>query len=197
MNEKSVFLKDCKSFTKVSNALLRSNLSITTIGLMTKLLSYKDFAIHKSTEQKRSGVGRETFNKAWAELEKHGFIKQERVGTGQFVYRWIIINDPPHAAEKYGNNTEAENPQVENQERNTTPGNPQVENQEWNTSDGNVATNIDLINLDVSKVDVSNEDIKNEDVSTVEEIIEEVTYDPIDYGIVVEVDDLPFGWDDD
>jgi hypothetical protein len=97
----------------------------------------------------------------------------------------------------YGNNTEAENPQVENQERNTTPGNPQVENQDWNTSGGNVVTNIEESNLDEIKVDVSNEDIKNEDVSTVEEIIDEVTNDPIDYGIVVEVDDLPFHYGED
>jgi len=196
MNEKSVFLKDCKSFTKVSNALLKSNVSITAVGLMTKLLSYKDFAIHKSTEQRRSGVGRETFNKAWAELEEGHFIKKERVGTGQFVYRWVIINDP-ELEERNG--YDAENPQVDNQERNTTPGNPKVENQDWNTSDGNVVTNIDYININEIKVDVSNEDIKNEDVSTVEEIIEEVTNDDVmeDHDLVVNVDDLPFTWDND
>lgn len=206
MNEKSVFLKDCKSFTPVSNTLIRSKLSITAIGLMTKLLSYKDFAVHKDTERKKSAIGEKTFNKAWAELEKNGFIKRERVGTGKFVYRWIIINDPtllneqPKQKEKLKKTKqthEGKNHDMDNQAQNITPDNPGVKIQEWNTSGGNGVTNIDVINLKESNEDKSNEDVKNVEVSTIQETIEEVSNPDLDYDIIVEVDDLPFGWDDD
>ena len=198
MNEPSIFIRECKSFTKVSNSALKSDLSIIAMGLLARLLSHKDgYCIHKEVEQGKSKVGVKTFKKAWKELEDNGFIICQRVGNGKIRYKWIIVNDPELIAKKYGDNvlessaqmTEGENPEVDNQERNTIGGNPGVENQGWNTTAGNGVSNIDISNVEERNRDTSNVDVKNIDVSTLEETIEDT---PIDYEIVVEVDDLPF-----
>jgi len=174
------------------------------MGLLARLLSHKDgYCIHKEVEQGKSKVGLKTFNKAWKELEDNGFIVCQRVGTGKIRYKWIIVNNPELVAKKYGDNqlasseqiTKDENPGVENQEWNTIGGNPEVENQGWNTTAGNGVPNIDISNVRIINEDIRNEDEKNVDVSTIEETIEDTP--PIDYGIVVEVDDLPFFWGED
>lgn len=194
MNQPSIFIRNHNNnFILVSRAVLKCNLSFTAIGLLVRLLSHKDgYCIHKEVEKNRLRVGDKTFNNAWNELERNGFIVRERIGTGKFIYRWIIINDPELVAKKYvdGNQLEskepitvAKNPEVDNQERNTIGGNPQVENQERNTSDGNEGTNIDLSNLEERNTDTSNIDVKNVDVSNIEETIQDT---PIDYEIVVE-----------
>jgi hypothetical protein len=174
------------------------------MGLLARLLSHKDgYCIHKEVEQGKSKVGVKTFKKAWAELENNGFIVCQRVGNGKIRYKWIIVNDPELVAKKHGDNllksteqmTEGENPEVDNQRRNTIGGNPGVENQEWNTTAGNGVSNIDINNVEIRNENISNVDVKNVDVSTIEETIEDTP--PIDYGIVVEVDDLPFFWGED
>lgn len=199
MNEPSIFIRDHNnSFVLVSRAVLKHKLSITAIGLLYRLLSHKDgYCIHKEVEQGKSEVGDTTFDNAWAELEKNGYIVRERVGKGKFVYRWIVINDPILFAKKHGDNllegkeriTKDGNPEVDNQERNTIGVNPGMENQGWNTTAGNGVSNIDISNIEERNTDTSNIDVKNVDVSNIEETIQDT---PIDYEIVVEVDDLPF-----
>lgn len=180
MNEKSLFLKDCKGFTKVSNKLLRSDLSITAIGLMAKLLSYNDFAIHKATEQRKSGLGEKAFNNAWAELEDHGFIKRERIGTGKFVYRWVIINEPGRHAIEDGNKQEKQttttsvNSEATNQGSYSTPGNPGLENQDWNTRDGKGASNIDASNQDNKKENKSKKETDNTDIDDLDQDLADI-----------------------
>jgi hypothetical protein len=200
-NVQSTFIRSAKGYTMVGTTVFRSGLSITAIGLLAKLLSNTDtYAINKSVIERESGVGEITFNNAWAELEEKHFIKRERVGTGKFIYRWIVINDPVLVARNANNaenpqvdkkeenttpeetkvkkntqDTRPENPEEENQERKTSTGNPEVENQDWNISDGNVATNIDLSTLDENTLDINNIDLSTLDLSTVEQTIEEGT----------------------
>ena len=161
MNEKSVFLKKTTSYVKVSRFLLRSKLSITAKGLLATMLDYDNFAIHKETEQVKSGVGKKKFNDAWAELERNGFIRTKKKGSGQIKYEYTIINDP---------RLNDENPSDENQERETTGENPEVEYQERNISSDKRASNIEVTNLDVMNVDVSSKEEINVDVSTLGKI---------------------------
>ena len=152
MNPKSVFKKECKGFTQVSNALVvKSKLSASAIGIMTKLLSYHDFAIHKETEQRSSKLGEKTFNKAWKELVDAGFIKSESINNGKWSWRYTIINDPSL--------TDEERDQIRseavNQRRNTTPVKSGTGNQvRKTTADKGVGntytTNPDTINLNRS-----------------------------------------------
>jgi hypothetical protein len=155
MNPKSVFKKECKGFTQVSNALVvKSKLSASAIGIMTKLLSYHDFAIHKETEQRNSKLGEKTFNKAWKELVDAGFIKSESINNGKWSWRYTIINDPSL--------TDEERDQIRseavNQRRNTTPVKSGTGNQvRKTTADKGVGntytTNPDTINKDISNTD--------------------------------------------
>jgi hypothetical protein len=164
MNEQTTFLRASKGFTKVSNTLLRSKLSITAIGLLAKLISYKDFVVHKETEQVKSGVGEKTFKKAWKELEDMGFIKTERIGGGKFRYKYTIINDPNLIEE------ERTEPGAESQSRKTIPENPEVENQECESRDVEGVTNIDVTNLDLKNQEVSNLDENKLDETTLGKI---------------------------
>jgi len=155
MNPKSVFKKECKGFTQVSNALVvKSKLSASAIGIMTKLLSYHDFAIHKETEQRNSKLGEKTFNKAWKELVDAGFIKSESINNGKWSWRYTIINDPSL--------TDEERDQIRseavNQRRNTTPvksgTGKQVRKTTADKGVGNTyTTNPDTINLNRSNTD--------------------------------------------
>lgn len=164
MNPKSVFKKECKGFTKVSNALVvKSKLSVSAIGIMTKLLSYQDFAIHKETEQRSSKLGEKSFNKAWQELVDAGFIKSEPINNGKWAWRYTIINDPSLTDEA---RDEIKSEAV-NQRRNTSPVKSGARNQTRKTTAdkrvGNTyTTNTNKSNKDRSNIDKSNIDKSNQ-----------------------------------
>ena len=179
MNPKSVFKKECKGFTKVSNALVvKSKLSVSAIGIMTKLLSYQDFAIHKETEQRSSKLGEKSFNKAWQELVDAGFIKSEPINNGKWAWRYTIINDPSLTDEA---RDEIKSEAV-NQRRNTTPVKSGTQNQTRKTTADKRVGNTDTTNTNRSNIDKSNIDKSNIDRSSqesVEEVINEQVRDNI------------------
>lgn len=179
MNPKSVFKKECKGFTRVSNALVvKSKLSASAIGIMTKLLSYKDFAIHKETEMRNSKIGKTPFDKAWKELVDAGFIECEPDNKGRFGWKYTIINDPSL--------TDEERDQIRSEEqmqrRNTTPVKSGTVNQVRKTSAGKGVGNTDTINTDIINKDISNTDEITKDPSsqvTVEGVTNEQVQDNI------------------
>ena len=93
----TIYLKDCKRFTRVSNHItLNGNLSVTEIGLITKLLSNDpSYIINKETEQVKSGLGIKAFRNSWAILEQEGYVvsKKTRSNTG-YRYEYIISSLP-------------------------------------------------------------------------------------------------------
>jgi len=93
----TTYLKDCKRFTRVSDHItINGNLSVTEVGLITKLLSNDpSYIINKETEQVKSGLGIKAFRKSWAILEQEGYIvsKKTRSNTG-YRYEYIISNLP-------------------------------------------------------------------------------------------------------
>lgn len=177
MNPKSVFKKECIGYTKVSNALVvKSKLSVSAIGIMTKLLSYHDFAIHKETEQRNSKLGEKTFNKAWQELVDAGFIKSESINNGKWSWRYTIINDPSL--------TDEERDQIRseavNQRPKTTPVKSGTGNQVRKTSAGKVGGNTYNNNTNRINTAINNTNEITKDLSsqvTVEEANNEQVQD--------------------
>lgn len=180
MNPKSVFKKECKGFTKVSNALVvKSKLSVSAIGIMVKLLSYQDFAIHKETEQRSSKLGEKSFNKAWQELVDAGFIKSEPINNGKWAWRYTIINDPSLTDEA---RDEIKSEAV-NQRRNTSPVKSGTQNQTRKTTADKRVGNTDTTNTNRSNIDKSNIDKSNTDRSS-QESVEEVINEQVQNNII-------------
>lgn len=95
---KTIYKKQCHGFTAVSHAVVfKSNLSVSAIGIMAKLLSNdENFIVHKEQVQAQSGLGVKAFNNAWNELVGKGFIKATRKHVGHIVWQYTIINEPAY-----------------------------------------------------------------------------------------------------
>jgi hypothetical protein len=171
MNIKSTYLRGSESYTKVGKEITNNkNLSIVEVGLMTKLLSYADkFILHKEVEQKKSGIGKDSFNKAWKRLEIEGFIRTEKNRIkGVYSYHYTVSNKPipgkPNAANQEPNNSI----------HNTTDEIPLLENQRLKSSDDKPSDNIEINNIELNNqeyknIEINNANVKNEEITGIEE----------------------------
>ena len=85
-------------YTMISNKLVKDDrLSFIEVGIMTWILSNNDsFILNKGFIQKRSGLGRTVFNRAWKALEDLGYIQSYKAmisGQGS-VYQYTINETP-------------------------------------------------------------------------------------------------------
>ena len=88
-----------KPFTQVSNAALRDkNLSLKAKGLyaqITMYLSIPDFTLYKSALNNASSDGETSFNTAFNELKKAGYLKIYKMQTPNgFVYEYELLDEP-------------------------------------------------------------------------------------------------------
>lgn len=92
------------SFTVVSNQAMRDKtLSLKAKGLYSLIQSYIDmesigFVVYKTYLQNSCcSDGRDSFNSAWNELIKAGYLEvsKKRTEKGTYAYEYTIIDDPP------------------------------------------------------------------------------------------------------
>lgn len=88
-----------KSFTMVSNYALRDkNLSLKAKGLYAQIsyfLSIPDFTLYKDTLLNSSSDGATSFNSAFNELKKSGYLKVYKIQTSNgFVYEYELLDSP-------------------------------------------------------------------------------------------------------
>ncbi|MFZ4402142.1 MAG: hypothetical protein ACOYO1_19080 [Bacteroidales bacterium] len=177
---KTIYKKETKSFSKVSRDILHKyKLNTIEIGLMASLLGNNDsYEVHKAVEQRKSGLGRKSFHKAWMSLEQKRFIVRKQVyKNGKIDYQYTISCTPipldirviQDKTSKH--NTVSSNPQAINCNQETINNAPQPQNSIQdidNTiqSDNINTDNIELNNIDISNIDINNIDISNIDNST-------------------------------
>ncbi len=196
---KTIYLKKCKRFTKVSYDITTdSGLSILEIGLITKLLSNSDkhdnyFNINKGVEQKKSGVGKDMFNKAWKNLEEKKFIKtiKHRL-DGKIAYQYIVSALPITETNNPQTDTDQQktagcSPQAENHQQKVTDSIQKVENNNLVTGDRKQASNIDVTNKEIRNENINNIELNNKEVSSKDKNNKEVNNEEI---ITVELSNL-------
>ena len=110
-----------QSFTMVANKAMRDkHLSLKAKGLYALMQSYLDmssigFVVYKSYLQNNTCAdGKDSFNSAWKELEKAGYLLVEKTRTskGTYAYEYTLLDEPintdPHTA-----HPDAENPALD------------------------------------------------------------------------------------
>jgi hypothetical protein len=87
-----------KNFCIIPNSIAQSMvLSPNAKSLIIHILSKPDNWYYVKTHfWRETNLGRNAFNKAWKELEEHGFIKSERIMEGNLIrgYNYIISDSP-------------------------------------------------------------------------------------------------------
>ncbi|MCQ2509374.1 MAG: hypothetical protein MJ116_02780 [Lachnospiraceae bacterium] len=94
-------------FSQISNGAI-DNLDPVSLWLYVKMYSkanIPEFKLYKKNLErmaKDNGVGRDRFNRAWANLIKEGYIKQYRFQNekGHFYYEYEVLEEPEPAEEK-------------------------------------------------------------------------------------------------
>lgn len=101
------------NFTAVSNCALQDKtLSYKAKGLYATISYYigiPDFVLYKSFLMTLSTDGRDSFQKAWTELQTHGYLLVEKhtsKETGRFSYLYELLDDPTDADNDKNNNNE-------------------------------------------------------------------------------------------
>jgi len=166
MNLKTTYRKEGKQFTKISRDVTTNNdLSIIEIGLITKLLSYTDaFVIHKETEQRTSGVGEIVYKKAWANLEKKGFIESTKTrDQGKYIYHYTISDSLMNE-----DTTNGKQEMVKHQ-RETIGDNQEVVNGRRLTGGDNLVLNREVSIIELNNKELSNKEVIKEKVINVDE----------------------------
>ena len=163
MNLKTIYRRQYTSFTGVSNAIARSSeLSVSAIGLMTKLLGNQEgFTIYKEVEQRRSGLGEKSFKKAWNELVERGFIIAQQYDNKHAQWEYTIINEPKHP-----DNRDLKKTKTKTEPCKPTPANPPLENQSLLGTNEKGDHNIDVINKEESNKEYNNKEEINIAVDT-------------------------------
>lgn len=120
-----------QSFTMVANKAMRDkNLSLKAKGLYALMQSYLDmesigFVVYKSYLQNNCCTdGRDSFNSAWKELEKAGYLitEKKRTEKGTYVYEYTVVDNPsvhndesdPHTGKPSLDKPQVENPKTVN-----------------------------------------------------------------------------------
>jgi hypothetical protein len=145
MNNKTIYKKDCMPFTRVSHDITHLNdLNVIEIGLITSLLSNTpDWIVYKENEQRKSGIGRQAFDKAWNTLVKKGFIFPEKLKEqGRICYSYTIYAIP----------------RMLNTAATTQPAEKCVQK----TADSKHASNKEVINKKIKNKEKKNKEKKNE-----------------------------------
>ena len=189
MNLKTIYRRQYTSFTGVSNAIARSSeLSVSAIGLMTKLLGNQEgFTIYKEVEQRRSGLGEKSFKKAWNELVERGFIIAQQYDNKHAQWEYTIINEPKHP-----DNRDIKKTKAKTAPNKPTPTNPPLENQPLLGSREKGDHNIDVINKEESNKEESNKEEINIAVDTDVNIDVSNTTVNIDGSLATSYDDIKF-----
>lgn len=151
-----------KPFTQVSNAALRDkNLSLKAKGLyaqITMYLSIPDFTLYKSALNNTSSDGETSFNTAFNELKKAGYLKIYKMQTPNgFVYEYELLDEPDtnEAQPSPGKTTSGEPKDGKPQPINNKEKNNKEEKERVNNNDV-VKTDIYLF---ISKVSAYVEDL--------------------------------------
>lgn len=104
-----------KNFSIIPNFILQSTvLKPNEKSLLVHLLSMPDDWFYVKTKfWKKTNLGRNAFNNAWKGLEKHGFIKSERIMDGNLLrgYNYTISELPI-----FGNTEEWKNQELGNKQ---------------------------------------------------------------------------------
>lgn len=104
-------------FTRISNLLINDNrLSDTEVGLMVRILSNADdWIISKEYQQRKSLLTRGSFNTAWKNVVRYGYIEQTKTYSPYISYTYKIIENPvPDSKYPTYQFPQVEIPQVEN-----------------------------------------------------------------------------------
>ena len=119
-----------QSFTMVANKAMRDKeLSLKAKGLYALMQSYLDmetigFVVYKSYLQNNCCTdGRDSFNSAWKELEKAGYLitEKKRTEKGTYVYEYTVVDNPsvhndefdPHTGNPSLDKPSADKPKVD------------------------------------------------------------------------------------
>lgn len=111
------------SFTMVANKAMRDeHLSLKAKGLYSLMQSYLDmesigFVVYKSYLQTHCcSDGRESFNSAWKELEKAGYLisEKKRSEKGTYVYEYTVLDSPNVENKDINNDPHTGNPSLDN-----------------------------------------------------------------------------------
>lgn len=109
-NNSGAFRKKKTYFSQVSNAALRDEtLSLKAKGLYALIQSYitlENFVLYKNTLRKNCHEGKTSFENAWNELKKAGYLKQHQYKNkkGCFVYEYELLDkkEKTHTPENQG-----------------------------------------------------------------------------------------------
>ena len=111
------------SFTMVANKAMRDeHLSLKAKGLYSLMQSYLDmesigFVVYKSYLQTHCcSDGRESFNSAWKELEKAGYLisEKKRSEKGTYIYEYTVLDSPNEGNKDINNDPHTGNPSLDN-----------------------------------------------------------------------------------
>ena len=149
---KTVYLKNCRNFTKIGKEVTDAQLSVVALGIFTQIMCNHDkkWKVNKTVEQRRSGIGADLFNRGWDELIAKRFIYMKKLSLTQWVY--IISNAAITDTIITG---------LESRNWNPVPDIPPTENQEPEIVNQNGGDNIDISNLELKNLDISNKEEKN------------------------------------
>lgn len=100
MTNNGLFRKKKIYFSQVSNEALRDeNLSLKAKGLYALIQSYitiENFTLYKETLKSACRDGRDSFDSAWKELKKQGYLKQYKIQgeRGKIFYEYELLDIP-------------------------------------------------------------------------------------------------------
>lgn len=92
--------KNINGFAKIPNTVLMTgDLSLCAIGLyclISSVIHIPGYKMRKSTIQKKSNLGRDSFNRYWQELKEKGFLiqKELRNSKGMIEYEYCLLEHP-------------------------------------------------------------------------------------------------------
>lgn len=101
-------------FTQVSNSLIRDDkISLKAKGLYSLIQSYitiEDFVLYKDFLRSQCKEGRDSFQGAWDELKKNGYLMQYKIKdeNGKFNYEYDLLDEP--IIKEVVNNTKPKKP---------------------------------------------------------------------------------------
>lgn len=93
------FRKKKNNFSMVSNAIIRDeNISLKAKGLYALIQSYitiDDFTLYKDFLVTKCKEGVSSFDSAWKELKKFGYLKQYKINSREgFYYEYELLDSP-------------------------------------------------------------------------------------------------------